>query len=470
MRLTARYIARAPIRPILLVMSALALAAAAHAFPGQAETARGAGVAHFTLANGLELVVVPDRRTPVVTHMVWYKVGSADEPAGKSGIAHFLEHLMFKGTAKNPAGRFSQTLATIGGQENAFTSTDFTAFFQRTSREHLASLMEFEADRMTGLVLTDANVLPELQVVLEEWNLRVGNDPGARLGEQVTAALYLNHPYHRPVIGWRNEIVKLNREQALDFYRQFYTPNNAVVVVAGDVAAEDAKAMAEATYGKVAPRTEIGPRVRPAEPQPEPGAVRHVVLADQRVAQPSLQRSYLVPSIATAQPGEAEAIAVLVHALGSGSTSRLYRELIAEKGLAADAGAWYQDAALDMSRLGLYGTPRPGVSLHQLEDAIDGVIAEVIDKGIAPEEIERAKNRMIAAYVYAQDNQASLARLYGAALTTGSTVEEVQSRPERLRAVTAEAVNAAARHWLDPRRSATGYLVHDLKQREDKRS
>jgi zinc protease len=185
----------------------------------------------------LELVIVPDRRTPVVTHMVWYKVGSADEPPGKSGIAHFLEHLMFKGTAKNPAGRFSQTLATIGGQENAFTSTDFTSFFQRTSREHLSELMEFEADRMTGLVLTDANVLPELQVVLEEWNLRVGNDPGARLGEQVTAALYLNHPYHRPVIGWRNEIEKLNREDALAFYRRFYTPNNAVVVVAGDVTA-----------------------------------------------------------------------------------------------------------------------------------------------------------------------------------------------------------------------------------------
>jgi zinc protease len=470
MRLTARIIGRAPIRSILLLAGVLALAYAAHAFPGPAGVGPAAGVAHYTLANGLELVVVPDRRTPVVTHMIWYKVGSADEPPGKSGIAHFLEHLMFKGTAKNPAGRFSQTLATIGGQENAFTSTDFTAFFQRTSREHLPSLMEFEADRMTGLVLTDDNVLPELQVVLEEWNLRVGNDPAARLGEQVTAALYLNHPYHRPVIGWRNEIVKLNREDALEFYRRFYTPNNAVVVVAGDVSAEEAKGMAEATYGKVAQRAEIGPRVRPAEPQPEPGAVRHVVLADQRVAQPSLQRSYLVPSIATAKPGEAEAIAVLVHALGSGSTSRLYRELIAEKGLAADTGAWYQDAALDQSRLGLYGTPRPGVSLHQLEAAIDAVVAEVIDKGLTPEEVERAKNRMIAAYVYAQDNQTSLARLYGAALTTGSTVEQVLSRPERLRAVTTEAVNAAARQWLDQRRSATGYLVHDLKQREDKRS
>jgi zinc protease len=459
---------RIPIRSILLVAGFLAFGWTAYAVPGSAETAPAASVAHYTLANGLELVVVPDRRTPVVTHMIWYKVGSADEPPGKSGIAHFLEHLMFKGTAKNPAGRFSQMLSTIGGQENAFTSTDFTAFFQRTSREHLASLMEFEADRMTGLVLSDANVLPELQVVLEEWNQRVGNDPGARLGEQVTAALYLNHPYHRPVIGWHNEIVKLNREAALAFYRRFYTPNNAVVVVAGDVTAEETKALAEATYGKVAPRAEIGPRVRPAEP--EPNAVRHVTLADPRVAQPSLQRSYLVPSIATAKPGEAEAIEVLVHVLGSGSTSRLYHELVIQRGVASEAGAWYQDAALDLSRLGLYCTPRPGVTLHQLESALDAVVAEVIDKGIAPDEIERAKNRMIAAYLYAQDNQASLARLYGAALTTGSTVEEVQGRSNRIRAVTAEAVHDAARRWLDQRRSVTGYLVHDLKQREDKRS
>jgi zinc protease len=457
------YLAMAPIRSILLVASFLAVGFAAYALPGSP-----APVAHYTLANGLELVVVPDRRTPVVTHMIWYKVGSADEPAGKSGIAHFLEHLMFKGTAKNPAGRFSQTLATIGGQENAFTSTDFTAFFQRVSREHLASVMEFEADRMTGLVLSDANVLPELQVVLEEWNLRVGNDPGARLGEQVTAALYLNHPYHRPVIGWHNEIEKLNREDALAFYRRFYTPNNAVVVVAGDVTPEETKALAEATYGKIEPRAEIGPRMRPAEP--EPNAVRHVTLADPRVAQPSLQRSYLVPSIATAKPGEAEAIEVLVHVLGSGSTSRFYRELVAQKGIATGAGAWYQDAALDLSRLGVYGTPRPGVSLHQLEEAIDELIADVIDKGIAADEIERAKNRMVAAYVYAQDNQASLARLYGAALTTGSTVEEVRGRPDRIRAVTVEAVHEAARRWLDPRRSVTGYLVHDLKHREDKRS
>src|SRR5947209_11628520 len=223
-------------------------------------------VAQFTLANGLAVVVVPDHRTPVVTHMLWYRVGAADEVNGKSGIAHFLEHLMFKGTAKNPAGRFSQQLATIGGQENAFTSYDYTGYFQRTSREHLGTLMEFESDRMTGLVLTDDVVASERNVILEERNQRIDNEPSARLGEQVQAAQYLNHPYHRPIIGWRHEMETLDREDALAFYRRFYAPDNAVLVVAGDVTAEDVKALAEKTYGKIAARPALGPRIRPKEP------------------------------------------------------------------------------------------------------------------------------------------------------------------------------------------------------------
>ena len=451
-----------------LTIAALAIATAAtFATSSPADTEHGQNVSHFTLANGLELVVIPDRRTPVVTHMIWYKVGSADEPLGKSGVAHFLEHLMFKGTAKHPAGHFSRTLTMLGGQENAFTSTDYTGYFQRTSREHLPTLMEFEADRMTGLVLTDDVVLPELQVVLEEQNSRVANNPGARLGEQVAAALYLNHPYGRPVIGWRHEIEQLNREEALAFYRRFYTPNNAVVVVAGDVTAAEVKALAEETYGKAEPRSDIGPRVRPKEPIPE--AIRHVTLADPRVAQPSLQRSYLVPSYASAKPGEAEAIDVLAHVLGNGSTSRLYRTLVAEKNLATSAGAWYQGSALDLSRFGLYASPKPGTSLPQLEEAIDAVIAAIVDQGITPEELARAKTRLIADVVYDQDNQSTLARWYGTALTTGMSVESVRSWPDRVRAVTADAVHQAARRFLDKRRSVTGYLVKDTRP-EEKRS
>jgi len=241
-----------------IVAAPAALALLIHAAAPAA--AEGPDIAHFALANGLEVVVIPDHRTPVVTHMIWYKVGSADETAGKSGLAHFLEHLMFKGTSKNPEGRFSQTLATIGGQENAFTTADYTAYFQRIAKEYLPLVMEFEADRMTGLVLTDANVLPERDVVLEEFNMRVANSPDARIGEQVEAALYLNHPYGRPIIGWRPELEKLNREDALAFYRRFYTPNNAVVVVAGDVTGDEVRTMAERTYGQVARVAEVPPR------------------------------------------------------------------------------------------------------------------------------------------------------------------------------------------------------------------
>ena len=308
------------------------LAVAATLFATAVQAASKPDVGHFTLGNGLEVVVVPDRRAPVVTHMVWYKVGAADETPGKSGLAHFLEHLMFKGTVRNPIGKFSQTVAFVGGQENAFTTQDYTGYFQRVSKEHLKTLMEFESDRMTGLVLTDEAVAPELKVVLEEQNQRVANNPRARLSEQIDAALYLNHPYGKPVIGWRHEIEKLNREEALAFYRRFYTPNNAVLVVAGDVTTDEIKTLAEATYGKVAKVAEIGPRRRPQEPAQV--AARHVTLADARVQQPSLHRAYLVPSSTTAKAGESEALEVLSFILGHGTTSRLYRTLVVERELA----------------------------------------------------------------------------------------------------------------------------------------
>src|SRR5262245_47623189 len=365
-------------------------------------------VAHFTLANGLEVVVIPDHRTPVVTHMLWYRVGAADETPGKTGLAHFLEHLMFKGTEKNPQGLFSQTVSNIGGQENAFTSSDYTGYFQRTSREHLKMLMEFEADRMTGLVLTDDVVKPELQVVLEEQNMRVANNPAARLSEQMEASLFLNPPYRRPIIGWRQEIEKLTGADAIEFYKRFYTPNNAILIVAGDVTAEEVKKLAEETYGKVEVQTQVAPRQRPQEPMQE--APRSVTLADQRVTQPSMQRFYLVPSYSTAKSNEAEALDVLSHILGRGSNSRLYQTLVVEKGIAVSAGAGYEGTALDQTKFRVYGTPKVGTSLSQLEDGIDAVLAEVMEKGVTSAELDRSKSRMIADEIYAQDSQATLAR------------------------------------------------------------
>jgi zinc protease len=441
--------------PALLVA---ALIIATSTFAASAQS--GPKVSHFTLQNGLELVVVPDRRAPVVTHMIWYKVGAADETPGKSGLAHFLEHLMFKGTKANPSGRFSQIVASIGGQENAFTSNDYTGYYQRVPSDKLKEMMALEADRMTGLVLTDKVVLPERDVILEEQNQRIANNPRARLGEQIDAALYLNNPYGKPVIGWRPEMEKLTRDDAIVFYKRFYAPNNAIVVVAGDVDADQVFARAKATYGKVAKGHDFPPRVRPQEPPP--AARRSLTLADPRVEQPSLTRNYLVPSFKTAKPGESEALEVLAHILGHGSNSRLYNELVVTKGSAVNAGAWYDSSAIDNTSFGVYGMPRPGVGLTELEQQIDKVIADVAEKGVSAEELERAKTRLIADAIYGADSQAALARWYGTALSTGGTVKDVQSWPDRIKAVTAQAVQDAAKQWFDRRRSVTGYLVkHD---------
>ena len=418
----------------------------------------------------MQVVVIPDHRTPVVTQMVWYKVGSADETPGKSGLAHFLEHLMFKGTSQHPAGEFSQTVLRIGGNENAFTSTDYTGYFQRVPREQLGKMMEFEADRMTGLILKDENVLPERDVVLEEYNMRVANNPDARLTEQIMAALYLNHPYGRPVIGWRHEIEKLNREDALAFYKRFYAPNNATLVIAGDVEASDVRAMAERTFGAVAPQPAIpAKRLRPQEPPP--AGPRTVTLADPRVEQPGVRRYYLVPSATTAAAGESPALDVLAQLMGSGSNSYLYRALVVDKPLAVGAGASYQGTSLDDTQFVISASPKPGVEFAEVEKVIDSVIADVAQNAVPDADLERVKTQLIAEAIYAQDSQATLARWYGAAITVGLSVDDIRSWPDRIRAVTAEQVRDAARKWLDKKRSVTGYLIKDTTPKpEEKRS
>ncbi|HEX5211229.1 MAG TPA: pitrilysin family protein [Pseudolabrys sp.] len=447
--------------------AAAIVATALVAGPAAAESS-GPQIADFTLSNGLELVVIPDHRVPVVTHMIWYKVGAGDETPGKSGLAHFLEHLMFKGTAKNPAGAFSQVIASVGGQENAFTSNDYTAFYQRIPAGQLKSMMDFEADRMTGLQLTDEVVLPERNVILEEENMRIENNPRARLGIQIDAALFLNHPYGKPTIGWRHEMEELTRDDAIGFYRRFYAPNDAVVIVAGDVDPNDALKFAESTYGKVPRHANIAPRARPQEPPPV--AVRSLTLADPRVEQPMLQREYLAPSFHTAKRGQSEALEVLAYVVGGGNSSRLYRALVEDKHVAVSAQAWYDSSAFDMSKLGVFAAPRPGVTLPQLEADTDAVLAEVIANGITAAELDRAKTRMIADAIYTQDNQLSMARWYGGALTTGATVDDVRRWPERIRAVTLDQVHDAARRWLDKRRSVTGYLVKDKSPPAEKKS
>jgi len=436
------------------------LAASSAVAPAQT-TLTSSPPATFTLDNGLQVVVIPDHRTPVATQMIWYKVGSADETSGKSGLAHFLEHLMFKGTRKHPAGEFSQTVLRAGGNENAFTSTDYTAYFQRVPSEELGKMMEFEADRMTGLVLRDENVLPERDVVLEEFNMRVANNPEARLTEQIMAALYLNHPYGRPVIGWHQEIEKLDREDALAFYKRFYAPNNAILVIAGDVDPNDIRPMAERSFGAIAAQPAIpARRLRPQEP--EPAAPRTVTLSDPRVEQPSMRRYYLVPSAATAAAGESAALDVLAQLMGGGSNSYLYRRLVIDPSLAVSAQAGYQGTSLDATQFTISVSPRPGVAFAQIEQAIDDLIADIEQNGIRSEDLERVKTQLVAEAIYAQDNQATLARWYGGALSTGLSIQDIRGWPDRIRAVTADQVRQAAQNWLDKKRSVSGYLIKDV--------
>jgi zinc protease len=422
-------------------------------------TGKGPGLSQFKLDNGLDVLVIPDHRAPVVTHMIWYRNGSADDPSLKSGIAHFLEHLMFKGTHKHPKGEFSDMVAELGGQENAFTSYDFTAYYQRVPKEHLRVMMEFEADRMTNLVLTDEIVAPERDVVLEERRMRTDNDPAQQLGEEMSAALYAHHPYGTPVIGWHHEIEQLGRQDALDYYARFYTPENAIVIVAGDVEEDEVRAMASETYGAIPARGEAPRRTRPQEP--EPRAHKLVSLADEKVEQPIAQQLYLLPSYRTAKPGEGEALDLLAHILGGGLTSHLYSKLVLEKKIAVAAGASYWGNAYDDTRFHIYAVPPPGISLEELEDAVIDVIDDMCETLVAPDELTRAKTRLIADTVYAQDSQVTLARVYGMSITTGSSVEDVLKWPERIEAVSAGDIRDAARKWLQRRRSVTGYLLPD---------
>lgn len=415
----------------------------------------GAQVTEAKLANGLQIVVIEDHRAPVVTHMVWYRNGSADDPLGKSGIAHFLEHLMFKGTQNHPQGQFSELIANLGGQENAFTSNDYTAYFQRAVREHLGVCMEYEADRMKNLVLTDEVVSPERDVVLEERRMRTDSDPSEQLGEALQAALFTQHPYGRPIIGWHHEIEDLHRTDALAYYDRFYTPENAILIVAGDVTAPEVISLAEKYYGPIAPRGAPPQRFRPHEP--EPRAHRLVTLVDEKVEQPMLQDIYLVPSYKSAAPGEAEALEVLAHLIGGGQTGLLFKTLVIEEKLAVMAGAHYLGTALDDTRFYIYAVPSPDVSLERLDAAIDQLIARAA-QGLAEAAVTRAKNRLIADAIYAQDNQATLARWYGSTLAAGMSLSDVKEWPQRIEAVTVADVQKAVR-WLDKKRSVTGFLL-----------
>ncbi|HHZ10041.1 MAG TPA: insulinase family protein [Rhizobiales bacterium] len=435
----------------------LAFTSATPSFAAAAGAVQAAGVVDFRLENGMEVVVIPDRRAPIVTHMVWYKVGSADEPPGKSGIAHFFEHLMFKGTNNHPPGEFGQKVAEIGGSENAFTSFDYTAYYQTVPPEALATMMAYEADRMRNLVLSDDVIGPERDVILEERRMRIENSPDALLDEEVAATLYQNHPYRVPVIGWMHEMEQLNRIDATAFYDRFYAPNNAILVVAGDVDPLEVRTLAETTYGALAAGPALPSRARPQEP--EQNTKRTVELADPRVTVPSFQSYWIVPSYTTARDGEAEALDLLSEILGGGLRSRLYKKLVVDKGIASSAGATYSGTSLDETSFSVYGVPRGDATLEDVEKAVVEEIAALVRDGVPVAELEKAKTRFLRSVIFARDSQAGMANIYGSTLATGGTVADIAEWPDRIRSVTPAQVRAVAAKYLDLRRSVTGYLL-----------
>ena len=439
---------------VVLASLSLATLAVAVAANGAQAAQR---VSEFTLKNGLQVLVIPDHRAPVVTQMIWYKVGAADEPPGSSGIAHFLEHLMFKGTDKIPSGQFSKIVAKNGGEDNAFTNHDVTAYFQRVASDRLPLVMQMEADRMEGLRLTEDDVKTERDVILEERRSRVDNDPGSILQEQMMAALYANHPYGIPIIGWEHEIAALNREDALSYYSRFYAPNNAILVVAGDVEPEEVRKLAEDTYGKLAPNPALNGRHRPQEPAHF--APVKVTLEDPRAGRTTVQRFYLAPSYASAKPGEAEALDLLMRIAATGSVSKIYKRLVIEDKQAANAGGWYSDSGLDSGRLGFYAIAAENVGAEALDQAIADVIDELKQKGVTQAELDRARASYIAEFVYTTDSQSRMARHYGWRLATGMSVADVEAWPDRLKQVTVDDIREAARKYLVDKNSVTGYLL-----------
>lgn len=438
-------------RPVLGAFLLLALPALAQAAPDPA-------VSSFTLPNGMMGVVIEDHRAPVVTSMVWYKVGAADDPAGQSGLAHFLEHMMFKATDKLKEGEFSAIVAANGGEENAFTTADYTAYFQRISKDRLDLVLGMEADRMVNLDPGAQGALSERDVVIEERRMRIDNTPEGPFFEQRNAALYLNSPYGRPVIGWKHEMEQYTLDKAMAFYRAHYAPNNAVLVVAGDVTPAEVERLATTHFGPIPASDAIQPRNRPQEPPQL--AARRLEYHDPRVTEPSLSRVYLAPQRRAGDQTQAAALTVLAETLGGGGiTSVMGQRLQLGEDIALDAGAYYSDVSLDPASFGLYVVPKPGVSLAEAEARMDALIADFIAKGPDPDLLARVKTRLAAAEIFAKDDQQGRAHQIGEALTSGLTLTDVADWPDQLQAVTAQQVQDAARAVFTPESSVTGWLM-----------
>ncbi len=405
----------------------------------------------YKLENGLQLVVIENHRVPVITHMVWYKVGAADEPRGQSGIAHFLEHLMFKGHVSEKlggfeAGEFSKTIRSLGGRDNAFTSQDYTAYFQSIASEHLETVMTMEAGRMRGMNPPEDGFISENKVIQEERKQRTDNDPRSKMREQLREVLFPNHPYSIPVIGWMHEIEALTWDDVKSFYDIYYAPNNAIVIVSGDVNPDEVYEIAQKTYG-LAKAEEIPDRVRTQSPPFI--ASTSVTLNDETIKEPTFIRTYRVPSHRLNEK-ESLALQILEEIMGGGSSSRLYKSLVVEQKLATGINLSYNSNAWDDSTLSVSAISTSKENLDKARTGIDDELRILIRDGIQDSELSDAVTRLQADAIYALDSVSGPAMIIGYNLVTGTSLDDIEYWPYRIEKVTSEQVREVAEKYLNP--------------------
>jgi len=398
-----------------------------------------------TLANGLRVIVKEDKRAPTVAHLVWYRVGSMDETNGVTGVAHVLEHMMFKGTKTVAPGDFSRRVAAAGGRENAFTGNDYTVYFQQVERSRLELMMQLEADRMTNLVVIPDEFALEIKVVQEERRLRTDDRPRSLVYESLMAAAFQVHPYRRPVVGWMTDLESMTADDVRDWYARWYAPNNAFLVVVGDVSAQRVFELAETHYGAVPSRTL--PSRKPQDEPAQAGARRVVVKAPAEL--PYLLMGYKAPVLRdVARDREPYALAVLAAVLAGDESARLKRRLVRERRIANEAGASYDAYARGPGVLMLDGVPAQGRTVAELEAAFRAELAAIANDGVTPPELERAKIQFVANQVYKRDSIFAQALELGMLESAGLSFRDADRILEQVRAVTADEVRAAARRYL----------------------
>jgi zinc protease len=418
-----------------------------------------------TLKNGMQIVVLPNNRAPVITQMIWIKAGGTSDPWNNSGVAHFIEHLFFKGTKNHAEGDYSKIISRMGGTENAMTSYDYTAYYATFGAQHLDEVMALEADRFANWLVTDAQVAAERDVILKERQQTTDNKPVARFWEHITAALYPNHPYQRPVLGWRSEMEKLDRALVENYYHSYYTPQNMILVLSGDITLAKAQPLAEKYFGKLAPH-DVPPRLSPAIP-PLAGE-QNLIMTSPLVQETIWSRHYLVDPARPETIAHSDAQIILAKILGDGRTGRLYRRLVVKDKIATSADISFDPIAFGPARFSIIVTPEPDVSLDKIVTAVDDEVKKLLKDGVTDLEVKNATQGIQIETTYARDSVMGPAMIVGEALVAGLDLQTVENRPQRMRAVTKESVMQAAQNILQHPASLTGILLPEKKEGKKK--